>query len=47
MIVDFNELSLCYKINKIDYGKAFDIKKGKYKVGVHLCFKDDWIKLLS
>lgn len=34
MKLDFNNLSLSYKINEIDYGKAFDIKRGSYRAAV-------------
>ena len=36
MKVDFNNLSLSYKINQIDYGKAFYIKYGEYRAAIGL-----------
>ena len=36
MIVDFHDLSLSFKIDGIDYGKAFDITQDKYRVAVYL-----------
>ena len=36
MQVDFNELTLSYKINQTDYGKAFDIKPGEYRAAITL-----------
>ena len=40
MKLDFNDLSLSYKVKGIDYGKAFDIKQGQYKAVIG--FLDDW-----
>ena len=34
MTLDFNELTLSYKINQIDYGKAFDIIPGEYRAAM-------------
>lgn len=36
MTVNFRTLSLYYKINNDDYGKAFDIKQGRYRAVVGL-----------
>ena len=36
MKVDFNELTLSFKINENDYGKAFDIKPGEYRAAITL-----------
>ena len=41
MTVDFNELTLSYKINDIDYGKAFDIKCGEYRAEISM-FAFSW-----
>ena len=47
MILDFNNLSLSYNVNGITYGKAFDIKPGKYRAAVYLCQKGDSIELIE
>ena len=36
MRVDLNDLSLSYRVNNNDNGKAFDIEPGKYRAGVTL-----------
>ena len=36
MKLDFNDLSLSYKIKGKDFGKAFDIKEGRYRAAVGL-----------
>ena len=54
MIVDFDDLSLSFKIDGIDYGKAFDITQDKYRVAVYFnqsLFSDlkggDYIQILE
>ena len=34
MFVDFHKLSISFTLNRIDYGKAFDIKPGRYRVAI-------------
>ena len=36
MSVNFNDLTLSYKINDCDYGKAFDIEAGEYRATISL-----------
>ena len=36
MRVDFNDLTLSYKINENDYGKAFYIKQGQYTAAISM-----------
>eukprot|EP01084_Bolivina_argentea_P082877 150058_1 len=37
MILDFNELTLSYKVNDRQYNSVFDIIEGKYRASVTLC----------
>eukprot|EP01084_Bolivina_argentea_P034575 64017_1 len=46
MIVDCDKQELKYIINGVDYGKAFDIDKKKYRAAVNLWAKGDAIRLL-
>ena len=42
MTLNFNDLSLSFKINDNDYGKAFDIKQGSYRAVIGFCcYSDD------
>ena len=45
MRIDFDALSLSYSINDKDYGKAFTIKKSKYRAAVSLYYKNASIEL--
>ena len=36
MILDFNDWSLSFRLNGIDYGKAFYVKPGRYRAGITL-----------
>ena len=49
MKLDFNDLSLNFKIRGVDFGKAFDIRQGRYRAVVG--FLDDYnernVKLIS
>ena len=47
MKVDFNRLELSYKVNQVDYGKAFDIEKGEYKAALTLYDQDGSYELVS
>ena len=47
MKVDFNELSLSFMINGKDYGKAYDIKPGKYRAAVYLYFEGDAFQFIE
>ena len=47
MYCDLNQMELRFTINGKDYGKAFDIKPGKYKAVIDLCDKDDSITLVE
>ena len=46
MTLDLDELTLSYIIDGKDYGKAFDIKRGKYRMGFYMDQKDDSVSLL-
>ena len=47
MLLDMNELTLSYKINDKDYGKAFDVEKCKYRAAVYMLTENDAITLLK
>ena len=47
MKLDFNKLTLSYTIDGTDYGKAFDIPKGKYRAAVTLDTSKAVLSLLS
>ena len=47
MILDFDDLSLSFRINGTDYGKAFDIKQNKYRAAVFLKQMGDTVRLLQ
>ena len=47
MIVDFNKLSLSFKIDGKDYGKAFDIKKNKYRAVIFFDHAGDFVQILE
>ena len=47
MRLDFNDLSLSFGIDGHSYGKAFDIKPGKYRAGVTLSGTDSCYCLIS
>ena len=47
MYVDLQEMELKYVINDKDYGKALDIPKGIYRVGVAMGSGCVGLKLLS
>ena len=46
MCLDLNNMELKYIINNKDYGKAFDIPPGEYRVGVCLAWNNTY-ELLS
>ena len=46
MYVDFDKLQLSYIINGKDYGVAFKITKGKYKVAINMYQEGDIISLV-
>ena len=45
MNLDLNKLSLSYIINNKDYGKAFDVEYGEYKVAIWMWYKGSSITL--
>ena len=47
MILDMNELTLSYKIDNKDYGKAFDVGKCKYRAAVYMLLENNSITLLE
>ena len=47
MKLDFNNLTLSYKMGGVDYGKAFDIEQTKYKAAVTLDTSKALLSLLS
>ena len=47
MKVDFDNLELKFIVNDIDYGKAFDIKPGKYRAAVGLFALIDSVTLIN
>ena len=47
MTVNFNELSLCFKLNGKNCGKAYDIEPGKYRAAVYLCFTKDSFQFIE
>ena len=47
MILDMNKLTLGFIIDGVDYGKAFDVDKGKYRAAVFMVQKSDSITLLD
>ena len=46
MILDFDDLSLKYKINGKDYGVSHKIRKGLYRAAVYMCLEGDRVDLL-
>ena len=46
MILDLQNLTLSYIIDGKNYGKAFDIKKCKYRLGLYMRMKGDTLTLL-
>ena len=47
MILDLNELTLRFIIDGIDYGKAFDIEKCKYRAAVYLVGQGDAVTIIE
>ena len=47
MILDLNELTLSYIIDGVDYGKAFDIEKCRYRAAVCLSKRGDTVTILD
>ena len=47
MILDLDKLILSYVINGIDYGKAFNVKKSKYRAAVYMRSKGSTVTLLQ
>ena len=47
MILDFDDLSLSFKVNGIDFGKSHDVTQGKYRAAVHLIGKGDEIQFIG
>ena len=47
MILDFDALELKFRINGIDYGKAFDIENTTYRAAVNLSRSNDSVQLLQ
>ena len=47
MILDFDELSLSFKVNGTDYGKCHDVKQDKYRAAVFLYEAGCKIQLLE
>ncbi len=47
MNIDLDALFLSFNINNKDYGKAFNIKKIKYRAAISFCSKGSSIELLS
>merc|ERR1712187_712572 len=47
MILNFDDLSLSFKINGTNYGKAFDIKQEKYRAAAYMNCRGDVIKLIQ
>ena len=47
MILDFDESSLSFTVNGIDYGKSHDVKLGKYRAEVHIVGYLDQIQFLG
>ena len=45
MMLDLDNLTLSYIINDVDYGKAFDIAKGKYRLGLYMGKESDSLTL--
>ena len=46
MILNLDNLTLSYVINGTDYGKAFDIQRGKYRLGLCMSPVGDSLTLL-
>lgn len=46
MILDLDNLTLSYIIDGKDYGKAFDIEKGKYRLGLYMRVEGDSLTLM-
>ena len=46
MILDFNQLTLNFKINGKDYGVSHYIQKGQYRAAVYMCLEGDRVDLL-
>eukprot|EP01084_Bolivina_argentea_P193676 332261_1 len=47
MILDFDSLSLSFKVDDEDYGKSHHINADSYRAAVYMGRKDDCIRLLS
>ena len=47
MMVDFNDLSLCFKVNETFYGKSHDITKDKYRAAMFMSFKDRIVEIMD
>ena len=47
MILDYNNLSLSYIIDGVNYGKAFDVDNAKYRAAVYTCSEGDIVQLLD
>eukprot|EP01084_Bolivina_argentea_P285394 489396_1 len=47
MTLNFDTLTLSFKVNAIDYGKAFDIEKTTYRAAISCYYKGDGFSLLS
>lgn len=47
MTVDFDSLSLSFKVDDQDLGKAFDITQDKYRLAVYFTHKGDYVKILE
>ena len=47
MILDMNKLTLGFIIDDVDYGKAFDVDKGKYRAAVCMIKSSDSITLID
>merc|ERR1712228_106897 len=47
MILDFDNLSLSFNVNGIDYGKSHIITQGKYRAAVYMYCSGDEIQLLE
>ena len=47
MTLDFNKLCLSYKVNNINYGKAFDIENTSYRAVVSCYSKGNKFTLME
>eukprot|EP01084_Bolivina_argentea_P022832 42465_1 len=47
MFVDFDKLSLSYKVNGKQYGKSHDIVQHKYRAAVYMLCKGDCVEILD